>query len=155
MVNARIRKTIHATQAKVGYMGPPTNLNYNHEHLGTGPQTRTELAEGRHPFCLTLKNAKNQPIIVGAGLFEREDLDAIFSASETMAKNGNVSVRGIMEIEVYIVPMSFFQHPPSAKRKVHMKFVQRTLPAVPTVGDARADWKIICALSEVTGVQLP
>ncbi|KAI6670645.1 hypothetical protein NL676_005530 [Syzygium grande] len=33
--------------------------------------------------------------------------------------------------------------------------VQQTLPAVPTVGDARDDWKIIRALSEVAGVQLP
>jgi NADH dehydrogenase (ubiquinone) Fe-S protein 1 len=29
------------------------------------------------------------------------------------------------------------------------------LPAVPTVGDARDDWKIIRALSEVAGVKLP
>ncbi|KAF9625261.1 hypothetical protein IFM89_020847 [Coptis chinensis] len=33
--------------------------------------------------------------------------------------------------------------------------VQQTLPAVPTVGDARDDWKIIRALSEVTGTRLP
>ncbi|KAF9625262.1 hypothetical protein IFM89_020848, partial [Coptis chinensis] len=30
-----------------------------------------------------------------------------------------------------------------------------TLPAVPTVGDARDDWKIIRALSEMTGTRLP
>lgn len=32
---------------------------------------------------------------------------------------------------------------------------QRTSPAVPTIGDARDDWKILCALSEVAGVTLP
>ncbi|KAJ0098996.1 hypothetical protein Patl1_20930 [Pistacia atlantica] len=32
---------------------------------------------------------------------------------------------------------------------------QQTLPAVPTVGDARDDWKIIRALSEVAGMRLP
>lgn len=32
---------------------------------------------------------------------------------------------------------------------------QQTSPAVPTVGDARDDWKIIRALSEVAGVRLP
>ncbi|KAL7254788.1 hypothetical protein ACSBR1_009019 [Camellia fascicularis] len=37
MVNARIRKTVRETQAKVGYIGPPTDLNYDHQHLGTGP----------------------------------------------------------------------------------------------------------------------
>jgi NADH dehydrogenase (ubiquinone) Fe-S protein 1 len=32
---------------------------------------------------------------------------------------------------------------------------QWTIPAVPTVGDARDDWKIIRALSEVAGAPLP
>lgn len=32
---------------------------------------------------------------------------------------------------------------------------QQTLPAVPTIGDARDDWKIIRALSEVAGIRLP
>ncbi|KAL3527440.1 hypothetical protein ACH5RR_012096 [Cinchona calisaya] len=44
MVNARIRKTVRATQAKVGYVGPATDLNYDREHLGTGRQTLTEIA---------------------------------------------------------------------------------------------------------------
>ena len=33
--------------------------------------------------------------------------------------------------------------------------VQQTRAAVPTVGDAREDWKIIRALSEVLGAPLP
>lgn len=33
--------------------------------------------------------------------------------------------------------------------------VQTTRAAVPTVGDAREDWKIVRALSEVLGAQLP
>ncbi|GJT06127.1 NADH dehydrogenase [ubiquinone] iron-sulfur protein 1, mitochondrial [Tanacetum coccineum] len=37
MVNAIIRKTVRASQAKVGYIGASTDFNYNHEHLGTGP----------------------------------------------------------------------------------------------------------------------
>ncbi|KAK8959863.1 hypothetical protein KSP40_PGU018971 [Platanthera guangdongensis] len=32
---------------------------------------------------------------------------------------------------------------------------QWTIPAVPTVGDSRDDWKIVRALSEVAGVRLP
>ncbi|KAL3596762.1 hypothetical protein D5086_008399 [Populus alba] len=90
MVNARIRKTVRGSNAKVAYVGPPTDFNYDCEHLGTGPETLTEIAEGRHPFCSTLSNAKNPAIIVGAGLFERSDKDAIFSAVEVIAKNGNV-----------------------------------------------------------------
>ncbi|XP_030536749.1 NADH dehydrogenase [ubiquinone] iron-sulfur protein 1, mitochondrial [Rhodamnia argentea] len=217
MVNARIRKTVRATQAKVGYVGPPTDLNYNHEHLGTGPQTLTELAEGRHPFCSTLKNAKNPAIIVGAGLFERDDLDAIFSAIETIAKYGNVvrpdwngynvlllhaaqaaaldlglvpqspdSIKsakfvylmGADDVNLKDIPDDAFvvyqgHHgdrsvyranvilPASAFSEKEGTYentegcIQQTLPAVPTVGDARDDWKIVRALSEVAGVQLP
>ncbi|KAK3409502.1 hypothetical protein EUGRSUZ_J01621 [Eucalyptus grandis] len=217
MVNARIRKTVRATHAKVGYIGPPTDFNYDHEHLGTGPQTLTELAEGRHPFCSTLKNAKNPAIIVGAGLFEREDSDAIFSAIETIAKNGNVvrpdwngynvlllhaaqaaaldlglvpqspdSIKsakfvylmGADDINLKDIPDDAFvvyqgHHgdqsvyranvilPASAFSEKEGTYentegcVQQTLPAVPTVGDARDDWKIVRALSEVAGVQLP
>lgn len=217
MVNARIRKTVRATHAKVGYIGPPTDSNYDHEHLGTGPQTLTELAEGRHPFCSTLKNAKNPAIIVGAGLFEREDLDAIFSAIETIAKNGNVvrpdwngynvlllhaaqaaaldlglvpqspdSIKsakfvylmGADDINLKDIPDDAFvvyqgHHgdqsvyranvilPASAFSEKEGTYentegcIQQTLPAVPTVGDARDDWKIVRALSEVAGVQLP
>ncbi|KAF8010047.1 hypothetical protein BT93_J0882 [Corymbia citriodora subsp. variegata] len=217
MVNARIRKTVRATHAKVGYIGPLTDLNYDHEHLGTGPQTLTELAEGRHPFCSTLKNAKNPAIIVGAGLFEREDLEAILSAIETIAKNGNVvrpdwngynvlllhaaqaaaldlglvpqspdSIKsakfvylmGADDVNVKDIPDDAFvvyqgHHgdrsvyranvilPASAFSEKEGTYentegcVQQTLPAVPTVGDARDDWKIVRALSEVAGVQLP
>ena len=90
MVNARIRKTVRATQAKVAYIGPLSDFNYDHQHLGTGPQTLIEIAEGRHPFCSALLSAKNPAIMVGAGLFERKDKDAIFSAVETIAKFGKV-----------------------------------------------------------------
>ncbi|KAI8025980.1 hypothetical protein LOK49_LG02G02569 [Camellia lanceoleosa] len=86
MVNARIRKTVRETHAKVGYIGPPTDFNYDYQHLGTCPQTLSEIAEGRHPFYSALSNAKNPVIIVGAGIFERNDKDAIFSVVETIAK---------------------------------------------------------------------
>ncbi|KAL1327373.1 hypothetical protein AAHE18_13G297500 [Arachis hypogaea] len=61
MVNARIRTTVRATQAK-----------------------------GHHPFSKTISNAKNPVIIVGAGIFERKDQDAIFAAIETIAKQRKV-----------------------------------------------------------------
>ncbi|EEF30445.1 NADH dehydrogenase [ubiquinone] iron-sulfur protein 1, mitochondrial [Ricinus communis] len=217
MVNARIRKTVRATNAKVGYIGPPTDFNYDSEHLGTDPQTLLEIAEGRHPFFSTILNAKNPAIIVGAGIFERTDKDAIFSAVEAIAKKGNVvrpdwngfnvlllnaaqaaaldlglvpesgksiesgkfvylmgaddvnldklpndafvvyqghhGDRGVYRANV-ILPASAF----SEKEGTYVNTegcAQLTLPAVPTVGDARDDWKIIRALSEVSGARLP
>ncbi|KAL6582787.1 hypothetical protein OROMI_004865 [Orobanche minor] len=217
MVNARIRKTVRATNAKVGYVGPSADFNYDHEHLGTGPETLSDLAEGRHPFSSILSNAKNPAIIVGAGIFEREDKDAIFSIIEKIAKSANavrpdwnglntllLNAAQAAALDLGLVPQSdktidsakflylmgsddvnleklhhdafvvYQGHhgdrgvyranvilPASAFSEKEGTYVntegcaQTTVPAVPTVGDAREDWKIIRALSEVAGVGLP
>lgn len=217
MVNARIQKIVRASQAKVAYIGPPTDFNYESEHLGTGPKTLIEIAEGRHPFFSTLSSAKNPVIIVGAGIFERKDYDAIFSAVESIAKSANVIrpdwngfnvlllhaaqaaaldlglvpdpefslsstkflyLMGADDFNIESVPNDAFvvyqgHHgdkgvyranvilPSAAFTEKEGTYVntegcaQWTVPAVPTVGDARDDWKIIRALSEVAGVQLP
>ncbi|KAL6223582.1 hypothetical protein ACLB2K_006966 [Fragaria x ananassa] len=217
IVNARIRKTVLSNQAKVGYVGPQADLNYEHQHLGTGPNTLLELAERRHPFSSVLLNAKNPAIVVGAGLFERKDKDAIFSALETIAKYANavrpdwngfnvlllkaaqaaaldlglvpesensiesakfVYLMGADDVSLDKVPSDAFvvyqgHHgdrgvyranvilPAAAFSEKEGTYVntegcsQQTMPAVPTVGDARDDWKILRALSEVAGVNLP
>lgn len=217
MVNARIRKTVRATQAKVGYVGPAADFNYDHQHLGTGPQALAEIAEGRHPFCSILMNAKNPCIIVGAGVFERPDKDAIFSIVETIAEKAKavrpdwnglnvlllnaaqaasldlglvpesdksiesakfVYLMGADDVNLDKIPDDAFvvyqgHHgdqsvyranvilPASAFSEKEGIYVntegcaQTTIPAVPTVGDARDDWKIIRALSEISGVRLP
>ncbi|KAG8662533.1 hypothetical protein MANES_01G120700v8 [Manihot esculenta] len=217
MVNARIRKTVRAINAKVGYIGPPTDFNYDSKHLGTGPETLVEIAEGRHPFFSTILNAKNPAIIVGAGIFERPDKDAIFSIVEAIAKKGNVVRSDWNGLNVLLLnaaqaaALDLGLVPESSNSIESAKFVylmgaddvnldklskdafvvyqghhgdhgvyhanvilpaaaftekegtyentegcaQQTLPAVPTVGDARDDWKIIRALSEVAGVRLP
>ncbi|XP_039144727.1 NADH dehydrogenase [ubiquinone] iron-sulfur protein 1, mitochondrial [Dioscorea cayenensis subsp. rotundata] len=217
MVNARIRKTVKANQAKVAYIGPPTDINYDHQHIGTGAETLVELVEGRHPFSSTLLSAKNPVIIVGAGIFERDDKDAVFSAVETIAKNAKVvrpdwnglNVLLLSAAQAAALDLGLVSSPndtiPSAKflylmgaddislekvpddafvvyqghhgdKSVYRANVilpasafsekegtyentegctQWTVPAVPTVGDARDDWKIVRALSEVAGVRLP
>ncbi|KAK3000915.1 hypothetical protein RJ639_021939 [Escallonia herrerae] len=217
MVNARIQKAVRATHAKVGYVGPASDFNYDHQHLGTGPETLKEIAEGRHPFCSALKNAKNPAIIVGAGIFERNDKDAVFSVVEAIVKQGNVirpdwngfnvlllnaaqaaaldlglvpesdnsiesaklvylmgaddvnleklpndafvvyqghhGDRGVYRANV-ILPAAAFSEKEGTYENTE-GCAQQTLPAVPTVGDARDDWKIIRALSEVAGARLP
>ncbi|PKA47183.1 NADH dehydrogenase [ubiquinone] iron-sulfur protein 1, mitochondrial [Apostasia shenzhenica] len=216
MVNARIRKNVRATQAKVAYIGPPTEFNYDHEHIGTGPQTLLEIAEGRHPFCSAILSAKNPAIIVGAGLFARKDYDAIAAAVETIAKHGRVTrldwnglnflllnaaqaaaldlglvsnpeclrsakfvyLMGADDVNLDELPNDAFvlyqgHHGDNGVYRANVIFpssafsekegtyentegcAQWTVPAVPTVGDARDDWKIIRALSEVAGVRLP
>lgn len=217
MVNARIRKTVRATNAKVGYVGPPADFNYDHQHLGTGPETLTELADGRHPFSSILSTAKNPAIIVGAGIFDRKDKDAIFSVIDAIAKKSNAVTPEWNGLNVLLLNASQAAAldlglvPESDKSIESAKFIylmgaddanleklpadafvvyqghhgdksvyranlilpasvfsekegtyantegcaQTTVPAVPTVGDSRDDWRIIRALSEVAGVQLP
>lgn len=217
MVNARIRKAVRGNHAKVGYIGPAADFNYDFEHLGAGPQTLLEIAKGSHSFFSALKNAKNPAIVVGAGLFQREDKDAILSIVETIAKSANVIrpdwngynvlllnaaqaaaldlglvpesdksiesakflyLMGADDVNLDKVPKDAFvvyqgHHgdqsvyranvilPASAFSEKEGTYAntegrtQQTVPAVPTVGDARDDWKIIRALSEMAGVSLP
>lgn len=216
MVNARIRKTVRATQAKVAYIGPPTDFNYDHEHIGTGPKTLLDIAEGRHPFCSAILSAKNPAIIVGAGLFDRKDKEAIVAAVETIAKFGRVTrsdwnglnvlllnaaqaaaldlglvsspecvrsakfvyLMGADDTNLDDIPKDAFvlyqgHHGDKGVYRANVIFpssafsekegtyentegcAQWTVPAVPTVGESRDDWKIIRALSEVAGIRLP
>lgn len=216
MVNARIRKTVRATQAKVAYIGPPTDFNYDHEHIGTGPKTLLDIAEGRHPFCSAILSAKNPAIILGAGLFGRTDKDAIAAAVETIAKFGRVTrldwnglnilllnaaqaaaldlglvssqeciksakfvyLMGADDVNLDDLPKDAFvlyqgHHGDKGVHRANVIFpssafsekegtyentegcTQWTVPAVPTVGSSRDDWKIIRALAEVAGVRLP
>ncbi|XP_031492210.1 NADH dehydrogenase [ubiquinone] iron-sulfur protein 1, mitochondrial [Nymphaea colorata] len=219
MVNARIRKAVSSVQAKVAYIGPATDFNYDHTHLGTSPETLLQIAEGRHPFCSTLLSAKKPAIIVGAGVFQRKDKDAIFASLETVCNLGKVirpewngfNVLLLSAAQAAALDLGLVPGPDSAKGMKSAKLVyllgaddinldeipgdafvvyqghhgdrsvyranvilpatafsekegtyentegctQLTTPAVPTVGDARDDWKIIRALSEVAGLRLP
>ncbi|KAL8046976.1 hypothetical protein ABFX02_08G208900 [Erythranthe guttata] len=212
MVNARICKTVRANNAKVGYVGPATDFNYDHEHLGTGPTALTQLENGTHPFSTALSTAKNPVIILGSNIFNRNDKDAIFSTIDKIAKKSNASVNTLLvnaaqaaALDLGLVPESSGKSIESAKfvylmgaddvdleklpedsfvvyqghhgdRGVYRANVilpasafsekegtyentegcaQTTVPAVPTVGDSRDDWKIVRALAEVAGVGLP
>ncbi|KAM3283314.1 hypothetical protein P3S67_026959 [Capsicum chacoense] len=195
MVNARIRKTVKATNAKVGYVGPAADFNYDHQHLGTDPKTLVEIAEGRHPFSSALKNAKNPVIIVGAGnnnvvrpdwnglnvlllngaqaaaldlglvpesdkCIESAKFVYLMGADDVsldklpddafVVYQGHHGDRGVYRANV-ILPASAFTEKEGIYENTE-GCAQITLPAVPTVGDARDDWKIIRALSEVAGV---
>ncbi|KAL4196133.1 hypothetical protein AMTRI_Chr04g181850 [Amborella trichopoda] len=220
MVNARIRKAVRSSQAKVGYIGPPTDFNYDINHLGTGPSTLLRIAEGRHPFCGTLLSAKRPALIAGAGLFDRNDQNALLSALHTIRDLGRLvkpewngfnllllNAAQAAGLDLGLIPRPNSIHNLSSAKLVYLlgaddsklldkipndAFVvyqghhgdksvyranvifpsaafsekegtyentegraQRTAPAVPTVGDARDDWKILRALSEVAGVRLP
>src|SRR5262249_32403951 len=73
IINARIRKRWLTGKLRVGAIGPQLDLTYKHEHLGAGPQTLQEVAEGRHSFAEALRTAKKPMLVLGTGALQRAD----------------------------------------------------------------------------------
>src|SRR5690606_22151362 len=63
------------------------DLTYKYEHLGAGPQTLKEVAEGAHPFAQTLKSANCPMLIVGMGALARPDGAAVLAACGQIAES--------------------------------------------------------------------
>ena len=86
IVNARLRKRSVAGRFKVGLVGQPADLTYRYDHLGAGPQTLREIADGTHPFCEVLKNAERSMLILGQGALARADGAAVLAAARRIAE---------------------------------------------------------------------
>jgi NADH-quinone oxidoreductase subunit G len=78
VLNARIRKAWNRNGAKIGVIGPETDLTYPLTHIGTGPQS---FADGE----AFLKDAKKPMVIVGQGALRRPDGAAILAAAWAIA----------------------------------------------------------------------
>jgi NADH-quinone oxidoreductase subunit G len=85
IVNARIRKRSLRGHFPIAVVGPKDDLTYRYEHLGAGPQTLKEIADGTHPFCQTLKAAKKPMLIVGQGALARADGARVLGAARRIA----------------------------------------------------------------------
>ena len=70
---------------KVGMVGEAVDLTYRYEHLGAGPQTLKEIADGTHSFCEILKSAERPMIIVGQGALTHADGAAVLAAARKIA----------------------------------------------------------------------
>lgn len=57
-------------------IGPQVDLTYPYEHLGEGSQALTKALKPQG-FWKTLKEAKRPVVIIGAGLLNRPDRDAV------------------------------------------------------------------------------
>jgi NADH-quinone oxidoreductase subunit G len=226
IINARIRKRFLQGGVKIGVIGPKLDLTYKYEHLGAGPQTLAEIADGRHKFAEVLKAAKNPMLILGAGALRRPDGAAIHNLAQraaqacglvregwkgfnllhlaagrvgglevgfvpstggrdmagilTGASKGDIEVAyllGADEIETSKLGKAFVIYqghhgdagahradvilPGAAYTEKSATYVntegrvQRTTLAAFPPGDAREDWTIIRALSDVLGRRLP
>ncbi|KWV50185.1 NADH dehydrogenase [Bradyrhizobium macuxiense] len=85
VLNARIRKRWRHGGLKVGMIGAKADFTYDHEYLGAGTETLTDLVAGKHSFAEVLKNAKNPIILVGAGAYTRHDGAAVLAQAAKLA----------------------------------------------------------------------
>ncbi len=85
VLNARIRKRWRNGQVAIGVIGEKADLTYPYEYLGAGAQTLKEVAEGRHSFAETLKNAQFPLVIVGTGAAARSDGAAVLGLAAKIA----------------------------------------------------------------------
>jgi len=67
-------------------IGPRVDLTYRYEHLGTGPETLRDIAEGRHGFAQALKKAERPMLILGQGALARSDGAAILALAHRLAE---------------------------------------------------------------------
>ena len=87
IINARLRKRALAGGFRVGIVGENADLTYRAEHLGAGPQTLQEIADGTHAFCEVLKSAERPMLILGQGALARADGAAVLAAARLIAGN--------------------------------------------------------------------
>ncbi len=86
VLNARIRKRWLAGGFPVGVIGEAVDLTYPSTHLGAGPETLQEVAEGKHSFAKTLLDAKHPMLILGQGALARADGAAILALARHVAE---------------------------------------------------------------------
>jgi NADH-quinone oxidoreductase subunit G len=87
MINARLRKRFLQGGFKVGVVGEQMDLTYETEYLGAGPETLQQVADGKHPFAETLKNAEKPMIVLGQGALARADGAAVLALGRQIAES--------------------------------------------------------------------
>ncbi len=86
MINARLRKRFLQGGFKVGLMGRQVDLTYPYDYLGAGPETLSEIAEGKGAFAEVLNKAKRPMLILGMGALARSDGAAVLAAARKVAE---------------------------------------------------------------------
>ncbi|MEL6366217.1 MAG: NADH-quinone oxidoreductase subunit NuoG [Pseudomonadota bacterium] len=86
LVNARIRKAWLANlELQIGLIGEARDLTYDYEHLGAGPETLKQLASGGLKALDVLKSAERPMIMIGPGVYAREDGAALLKLCADLA----------------------------------------------------------------------
>jgi NADH-quinone oxidoreductase subunit G len=85
VLNARIRKRWRLGAFPIGVIGERTELRYEYDYLGAGPDTLQELIAGRGDFAKVLEGAARPMVIVGQGALMGEGGAAVLQAAVQIA----------------------------------------------------------------------
>ncbi len=80
VLNARIGRLQRSGQMHVARIGEVDNQTYKIEELGDSTKLIDEIASGKHKFCARLKEAKKPIVIIGDGVYGRDDSLALQNA---------------------------------------------------------------------------
>jgi len=81
IINARIRKNYLHRKTKIALVGKEVNLTYPYQYLGSNPQILEEIRSGKYAYSKILETANNPMIIIGSGVFTRDDSDAMLATA--------------------------------------------------------------------------
>lgn len=90
VLNSRIGQRVRAGSLKVARIGEGHNQTYRIQDLGSDIKIIEELAIGTHEFTKALKAAKYPMIIVGDGVYARDDGYAILSLIHKIVAEYNI-----------------------------------------------------------------
>lgn len=85
VLNSRIRKGWLNRALAIGLVGKKTDLTYDFNYLGAGPDTLADLAQGNGDFFGVLKKAVSPLIIIGEAAYSRRDGPAVLSLAAKLA----------------------------------------------------------------------
>ncbi len=86
VLNARIRQHWRNNGIPIAVIGEQADLTYDYDHLGAGPETLSELVDGKTKFAGALKKAERPLILVGQGAIARSDGLAILGNAAKLAE---------------------------------------------------------------------
>jgi len=86
LINARLRKRFLAGGFRVGLIGAPSDLSFDTEYLGAGPESLQEIADGKGDFATALKDAERPMIVLGMSALARPDGAGILEMGRGIAE---------------------------------------------------------------------
>lgn len=94
VLNSRIGRAVRSGSMKAYSIGEIEYQNYPINDLGANPEILSLIASGDHPICKELASAKRPMIIIGDGVYSRNDSIPIQSLIHDIARKNNIVKEG-------------------------------------------------------------